>query len=61
MCVDRVCLLCGAFLCLLSQTCKTSADLRNSAVFEMLKVIFEIRPDPRRNIFCMQGGGTPKT
>ena len=30
------------------QTCKSSADPRNSAVFDISRVILEICPDPRR-------------
>ena len=42
------------------QTCKTSADLRNSTVFDIFRVILEIRPDPRRKYFFHIGGGGPE-
>ena len=35
------------------QTCKSSADLRNSAVFDIFRVILEICSDPRRKYFCV--------
>ena len=40
-----------------SQACQTSADPRNSAVFDFPRVIFQIRPDLRRNYFSMGGRG----
>ena len=39
------------------QACQTSADPRNSAVFDFTGVIFVIRPDPMKKIFCPLGWG----
>ena len=39
------------------QACQTSADPRNSAVFDFTGVIFVIRPDPMRKYFVLWGGG----
>ena len=44
---------------LVLQTCKTFADPRNSAVFDIIRVIFEIHPDPRRKHFINRGWGDP--
>ena len=43
-----------------TQTCKTSADARNSAFFDIFRVILEILPNPRRNHFYYIGEWGPR-
>ena len=43
-----------------TQACKTSTDARNSAFFDIFRVILEIHPNPRRNHFYYIGGGVPE-
>ena len=42
------------------QTCKSSADPRNSVILDIFRVIFQICPDPGRKYFLQSRGGGPE-